>query len=140
MTGREYLRRAFEIDRRLQARYRRLSVLESRASGSYYREESEVCHQTYVRSRMEEYSIKVVELQELISDDEKLLSDVRGEIKSVIRAVGNELYISVLDMRYLQYLSWDEICAQTGYSKSYIFKLHGCALEYVVIPKDKETE
>lgn len=134
MTTKDYLRRAFEIDRRLQIKYRRLNVMESRAEGSYYREEGEGHHADYVRSRMEECAIKVIELKELIADDENLLKDVRNQIKQAIRSTGNELYVTVLEMRYLQYMSWDEICSQMGYGKTNVFRLHGEALESVVLP------
>ena len=141
MKSRDYLRRAFEIDRRLQARYRRLKVLESRAEGSYSKSDGEVTsHPLYVKSRMEENAVKALELKELIEDDEKLLKQVRSEIKDSIRRIGNETFISVLDMRYLQYMSWDEICSQFGFSRSYVFRLHGEALELIRVPADNPVE
>lgn len=87
---------------------------------------------------MEECAIKVLELKELIADDEKLLKDVRNQIKQAIRSTGNELYVTVLEMRYLQYMSLDEICIQMGYGKTNVFSLHGEALESVVLPPASE--
>ncbi len=141
MKSRDYLRRAFEIDRRLQARYRRLKVLESRATGSYSKSNEEMTsHTLYVKSRMEENVLKAIELKELIEDDEKLLKKVRSEIKDAIRHIGNETFISVLDMRYLQYMSWDEISGQFGFSRSYLFKLHGEALELIRVPDNVSVD
>ena len=139
MTTKEYLSRAFEIDRRLQIKYRRLKVMQDRASGSYYRNESVTVNQLYLQSRMEEYALKAIELQEQIEEDKALLLTVRSEIKQAIRSTGNELYISILDMRYLQYMSWEEICSQTGFCRSYAYRIHGNALEMIVI-SGKERE
>ena len=138
MTTKEYLSRAFEIDRRLQIKYRRLKVMQDRASGSYYRNESVTVNQLYLQSRMEEYALKAIELQEQIEEDKALLLTARSEIKQAIRSTGNELYISILDMRYLQYMSWEEICSQTGFSRSYAYRIHGNALELIVIDEKKE--
>ena len=138
MTTKEYLSRAFEIDRRLQIKYRRLKVMQDRASGSYYRNESVTVNQLYLQSRMEEYALKAIELQAEITEDKALLEAVRSEIKQAIRSTGNELYISILDMRYLQYMSWEEICSQTGFSRSYAYRIHGNALELIVIDEKKE--
>lgn len=133
MTSKGFLHRAYEIDRRLRCKYRRLKVLEDRASGSYYAQ-NDSFHPLYVQSRMEENAVKVMELKELIEDDEVLLKKVRSEIKETIRAIGNETYATVLEMRYLQYLTWDEIVDQTGYGRSNVFRLHGEALQCLVIP------
>jgi hypothetical protein len=137
MRSRDYLRRAFEIDRRLQARYRRLKVLESRASGSYSKANEEMTsHPLYVKSRMEENAVKALELKDLIEEDENTLKQVRAEIKKAIYSIGNETYISLLDMRYLQYMSWDDICSQFGFCLSYVYRLHGNALELIHVPED----
>ena len=135
MTTKEYLSRAFEIDRRLQIKYRRFKVMQDRASGSYYRNESVTVNQLYLQSRMEEYALKAIELQAEITEDKALLEAVRSEIKQAIRSTGNELYVSILDMRYLQYMSWEEICSQTGYSRSNAYRIHGIALDLIVLPE-----
>jgi DNA-directed RNA polymerase specialized sigma subunit len=37
-------------------------------------------------------------------------------------------------MRYLTFMSWEEIAAQLGYSQDYIYHLHRKALSLVRVP------
>jgi DNA-directed RNA polymerase specialized sigma subunit len=41
---------------------------------------------------------------------------------------------TLLEMRYLSFMRWEEIAAQLGYSQSYIYHLHRKALSLVRVP------
>ena len=40
---------------------------------------------------------------------------------------------TILEMRYLSFMEWDEIISRMGYSRSYVFRLHGEALNAIRI-------
>ena len=40
---------------------------------------------------------------------------------------------TILEMRYLSFMEWDEIISRMGYSRSYVFRLHGEALNAIGI-------
>ena len=40
---------------------------------------------------------------------------------------------TILEMRYLSFMEWDEIISRMGYSRSYVFRLHKEALKAIGI-------
>lgn len=130
MTNKEYLQRAYFINRRLQAKYRRLTVLESQAESTGI-DYSGMPHSNSMKSKLEETAIRIVEIKDSIAEDEKALSETRNQVARAIDSIGNESFKTILDMRYLQYMSWEDIINQTEYCRSHVFRLHGEALQCI---------
>lgn len=59
---------------------------------------------------------------------------VKKEIVEVIKQVGNTEYQTLLEERYLCFITWEQIAVDMGYELRYIHKLHGKALEEVKVP------
>ena len=131
MNNKEYLRRAYDINRRLKARRIRLAYLKSLV-GTMNHEMSDIPRSSPLfTSQMEELAIRIVDLESAIAKDEEDLQRARKEISESIRALGNENYASILQMRYLDYMDWMDIMRSMDYCRSYLYKLHGRAIQMV---------
>lgn len=60
---------------------------------------------------------------------------MKREIMGVINGIENDEYKTVLEKRYLCFLSWEQIAVDMHYSMEYAFKIHKKALEKVQIPE-----
>ena len=80
-----------------------------------------------------EAALKVVELEEEIASDILELVRVMKKIASTISRVDSMECRTILEMRYLSFMEWDEIISRMGYSRSYVFRLHGEALNAIGI-------
>ena len=131
MDARKYLSRAFELNRSLEYKERRLSDEKARVpySGPLY---GDVKIDTNMKSSAVEHSaIHIIFLEDEIKALKKELEDVMRDINSTIRRVGNTNMEAILEMRYLSFLEWDDIITHMGYSRCYVFKLHSQALRRV---------
>lgn len=131
MTAREYMSRAYEIDKRIRIRRRRLEYLKSCIGSVGKGIDGMPKGPSHVTSVMEEQAIRIVDLENAISADERNLVSVRTEIAQVISRVGNETLTTILQMRYLDYMKWEDIMASLGYCRSYLYELHGRALQSI---------
>lgn len=137
MTNKEFMKKAYEIDRRLKARRRRLEYLRSRIEATSPQVTGIPKSSSIVNSVMEEQTVRILDLEMCIQKDERDLAEARQEIKESIDAIGNETLSTILQMRYLDYLCWEDIMASLDYCRSYLYELHGRALRAV---KQKNIE
>ena len=134
MTAKEYLSQAFYMNRQIKAKERRLEWLREIAPGPSMRFSQEEKAKGDPRSSLvEEAALKVVELEEEIASDILDLVRVMKDIASAISRVDSMECRTILEMRYLSFMEWDEIISRMGYSRSYVFRLHGEALNAIGI-------
>jgi DNA-directed RNA polymerase specialized sigma subunit len=135
MTAKEYLSQAWYLDKRIRTKERQLDWLRSHAAYVSPRisEEPKV-FTSGRRSPVEEAVVRIVELESEISTSIAGLMQLKQEIGRTIRSVNNMECETLLEMRYLTFLAWDQIAAQLGYSRDYIYHLHRKALELVRVP------
>ena len=134
MTAKEYLSQAFYMNRQIKAKERRLEWLREIAPGPSMRFSQEEKSKGDPRSSLvEEAALKVVALEEEIASDILELVRVMKEIASTISRVDSMECRTILEMRYLSFMEWDEIISRMGYSRSYVFRLHGEALNAIRI-------
>lgn len=134
MTAKEYLSQAFYMNRQIKAKERRLEWLREIAPGPSMRFSQEEKSKGDPRSSLvEEAALKVVELEEEIASDILDLVRVMKDIASAISRVDSMECRTILEMRYLSFMEWDEIISRMGYSRSYVFRLHGEALNAIRI-------
>ena len=131
MTNKEYMNRAFEISRRIKARKRRLAYLKAQVGASNHEFSGLPKGSPSVTSVLEEQTVRILDLEMAISQDEKALADARAEIATAIGGINNENLATILQMRYLDYMQWEDIMASLDYCRSYLYELHGRALRMI---------
>lgn len=72
--------------------------------------------------------IKYAEYSRLIDSRIDRLYQVKKEILTVISAVENNTYRTLLILRYVQFKTWEEISRETKYNLRWIHRLHKKAL------------
>ncbi len=78
--------------------------------------------------------MRITELENEITTSIANLMILKQAIGKTIRGVNNMECETLLEMRYLIFLSWDQIASQLDYSQDYIYHLHRKALALVRVP------
>ena len=136
MTKKEYLSQAFYLDRKIKAKERQLEAIRCHAEYSSPKTDGEFIKSRSVQSALEESAVKIIELENYVSNQIKELVRLKAEIEQVIKSVGNIEYETVLEMRYLSFMDWKEISARMEYGGKYVFRVHGRALELIRLPSN----
>ena len=75
--------------------------------------------------------VKIIDLEEEINHDIDALVDLKREIMSTIKSVSNTEYQTILEKRYLCFISWEQIAVDMNYSMQYAFRMHDRALKEI---------
>jgi len=129
MDAKEYLSRAFYLHKQIKAKEKRLEWLRDIAPGPSMRFSEEAKVPGNPRSSaVENAAIKVVALEEEIANDIISFVDVTKEISGIISGISSQEQKTVLEMRYLAFMEWEEVAGRMGYTLRHTFYLHGKAL------------
>jgi len=72
---------------------------------------------------------KIKLLHKTIAADIQRLTNLYRNIRQIILGIKNKEHMLVLEMKYLNMLSFDKIAEETGYSRRHVLRLHAKALE-----------
>ena len=76
---------------------------------------------------------KIVDLQAEINNDIDRLVDLKRDMVRAIKAVDNTEYQTLLEKRYLCFMSWEQIAVDMNYSLQHTFRLHDNALKKITV-------
>ncbi len=79
--------------------------------------------------------IKIIDLENEINQDMMKLVELKKEIIRRIKAVENAELQTILELRYLSYMRWEEIAIELGYGIDNVFRLHRNVLDEIRIPE-----
>ena len=89
---------------------------------------------------MESAILDIIELEDEISKDVVELVALKKEIVEVIKQVGNTEYQTLLEERYLCFITWEQIAVDMNYSMQHIHRMHSLALKEIVVPNQDESK
>ena len=136
MTAKEYLLQIRFIDNRIAAK---------REQAQYFYDQATKCTTTWSdmppgqpngRSRMADYVMKMIELENEMTKEMMDLANLKKQIMDTINKIDNMEYKTILEERYLSFKSWEQISEDMGYTVRHIYRLHGRALLEVEVPKN----
>lgn len=138
MTAKEYLMRAWEIERRIERkigerealRARMLSVHSPQITGMPRGGKSHDWTDTVAA---------VIDETDAINAEIRELCRVKAQVREAIDTVEDAREREVLELRYRSYLRWEEIAVQMGYDIRWVYRLHGEGLCHVRIPQNCEN-
>ena len=136
MTTKEYLNQAYRLDQRIDAKIAQVASLNELATKCNATLSDMPRNPNRSVSSMADAVDKIVDLQREINRDIDRLVDLKREIVRVIKAVEHPEYQTILEKRYLCFMTWEQIAVDLGYDLRYLHKLHRRALECCVIPED----
>jgi DNA-directed RNA polymerase specialized sigma subunit len=82
-------------------------------------------------SAIEEAVLRIVDLETEVSNGIAGLMQLKKNIGESIRGINSMECETILEMRYLTFMTWEQIAAQLNYSNDYIYHLHRKALSLV---------
>ena len=88
----------------------------------------------------EEYIAMIDQREREITEEMKAMMQAQRDIAHVIFDLPNVNYVTILKLRYLDYLTWDEIAATTGYAVNTVRRYHSRALHHIKVPDKYQGE
>ena len=135
MTAVEYLSQAYRLDIRINSKIEQVASLNDLALKATSVATGMPHNPNKGASTMADTIDKIIDLQEEINRDIDTLVDLKAEIVTVIKAVGNTEYQTLLEKRYLNYMSWESIAVDMGYSIQHLYRLREKAYAEVRVPE-----
>lgn len=136
MRTKEYLQQAYKIDRILRSRFRQIESLESLATSATQAFGSTPLSSRTNGSKVENMAVRIVDLKNETERDSERLLRIRADIARAIRSVNDLTLEYVLEERYLNFRTFDQIADDMSMSRDHIFRLHRRAVSLVHIPDD----
>ena len=129
MSTKDYLSQAYRIDQRINSKLEQvmsLRALLGKATGTLTGAPKAATPNPH---SMEDTICKMVDMENEINADIDTLVDLKTEIMTCIKQIGNPEYQTLLELRYLCFKRWEDVAAELGYDLRYVYKLHDQALE-----------
>lgn len=130
MTTKEYLSRYRWQNDRINAKLEQVAELRRKAqtvSGG----SSDGSHSSTPYDRVGELTLKIVALENKINEEIDKSVDLQNEIRAAIARVPDERLQSLLEYKYINGYTLEEIAVRMDYSYPQICRLHGRALRSV---------
>jgi hypothetical protein len=135
MNAKEYLSRAYRLDRRINSKLEQLSSLNDLAVKCTTVLTGMPRNPNRSNSAIADVVTKIVDLQAEINRDIDALVDLKREMVRAIKAVDNTEYQTLLELRYLCFKTWEQIAVDMGYSVRHVYRLHDEAVRNFCVPQ-----
>lgn len=135
MTKVEYLSRAAVIGRKIKkletniGYYRALACAPTSSVSSGER----VSHSRNTSAPFERMVIKIAELEEKLNELKAKQVEYHAEIMSAIETLDNEDYKSLLILRYLNDMEWEQVAANLHVSIATVYRWNRTALRKLIV-------
>ena len=131
MTAKEYLKRAWNVDQRINSKLHQLDSLKDMATKATSTLGTEPVSGTRNVQRMADTIDNIVALENEINDDIDRLVDLKRTVIKTISKVQDTNCLTLLELRYLSFKSWDDIAAEMNYTSRWVHIMHSKALAAV---------
>ena len=135
MTAKDYLSQPFKLNRDIKYKKKLLESLKEYTPCSSPVISDMPKAPPTSKSAVERAALRVVELEDEIEEETERLEELKDEVTSVIRGIGNTELETLLEMRYILFMEWDEISRSFGYASNNIFRRHREALRRIKVPR-----
>lgn len=133
--ARFYLEQAYRIDQRINCKIEQVSSLHNLATKANSTLTDMPGSPNRNIHRMEDIIVKIVDLENEINHDIDMLVDLKSEIMQVIKKVDDLELQTLLEQRYLNFRTWEQIAVDMGYNVRHLYRMHDKALKAVIVPK-----
>ena len=134
MTAKEFLRRARSVDRRVDEAQERVQRLRARLESG--RMSSVTGMPRGGGSDWTETADKLIELEQVVNQRTREL--VRWKLAAIdaIRGVEEPREAEVLELYYIDALTWEQVAQRMALDLRWVYRLHGRALTKVRVPEE----
>lgn len=134
MTAKEYLSQAYRLDQRINSKIEQVASLNDLATKCTSTLTGMPRNPNRASSTMADAVGKIIDLQNEINRDIDRLVDLKREIVTVIKAIENPEYQTLLEKRYLCFLTWEKIAVDMGYDLRWLYRIHKRVLDEIRVP------
>lgn len=128
MTVKEYLGQAYRLDQRINSKLGQVASLNDLATKATSTLTGMPKNPNRATSTMADAIGKIIDLQAEINHDIDCLVDMKRDIVKLVKAVNKTEFQTLLEKRYLCYMSWEQIAVDMNYSIHHLYKMHTLAL------------
>jgi len=132
MKVKEYLSQAIWLDQRINSKLEQLEILRALAMRvTTNLTEQKVSGGNNVKSSMEKTVTKIIDLEKEINEDIDRLVSLKADIMETISKINDPICQLLLEMRYINGKTWDEVAMDLGFDRRWVLRLHGGALKEI---------
>lgn len=131
MTAKEYLRQAYRLDHRINSKIEQVEVLNSLATKATVTITGMPKKPNTAIDSMSAVIAKIVDLQTEINGDIDRLVDLKRDIIKKIKCVENLDYRTLLEKRYLNFETWEQIAVDMAYSIQHTYRIRDKAINEI---------
>ena len=138
MTAKEFLRRARDVDRRVDEAQERAERIRAKLESG--RMSSLTGMPRGGGADWTETADRLIELERVVNARTREL--VRWKLAAIdaIRSVEEPRLAEVLELYYIDGLKWEDVAQRMGLDVRWVYRLHGRALLEVRVPEEVETD
>lgn len=129
MKAREYLSQAYRLDQRINSKLDQVQSLSELATKATSTLTGMPRNPNRATSTMADAVSKIIDLQAEINRDIDRLVDLKRDIVALVKSFDNTEFQTLLEKRYLCYMSWEQIAVDMNYSIHHLYKMHNLALD-----------
>ena len=134
MNAKEYLNQGYLINERIDSKIEQIGMLRTLATKTSVTLSDMPGDPNKGKSKVEELLVKIAGLEDEIRAEIARLVELKKNIVDVIEKVEDPEESLVLNLRYLNFFSWEDIALKMGCSVRNVHVVHSRALEHVVVP------
>ena len=137
MTAKEFLRRARSVDRRVDEAQERVDRLRARLESG--RMSSVTGMPRGGGSDWTETADRLIEMEQIVNQRTRELVQWKLAAIDAIRGVEDPREAEVLELYYIDALTWEQVAQRMALDLRWVYRLHGRALTKVRVPEGVET-
>ena len=134
-AAKKYLSQAFGLNQRIESKIDQIAILNDLATKATVTYSDMPKNPNKGHSRMEDCICQIIDLESEINKDMMQLVELKKDIIRRIKAVESAELQTILELRYLSYMRWEEIAIELGYGIDNVYYLHRKALDEISIPE-----
>ena len=129
MTAKEYLRQISVLNAKIARRQRQVEELKLLATGTGSAMVKDRVQSSPSPDKMSDIVAKWIDMEADVTEMIDKLVDKKNRIIGEIHQLDDERYIRILEMRYIDQETWEQIAVNMCMDVRHIYRLHGYALQ-----------
>ena len=127
--------RAYRVDQRIENKLEQIQLLNDLAAKATVTYSDMPGSPNRNVHKMEDVLVKIIDIKTEINADMLELVDLKKETMDCIKQVDDPELQLILELRYLNYVGWEQIAGDLGYGIDNVFRLHRKALDFIEVPE-----
>ena len=135
MTPQEYLKQTYQLNQRIDSKLEQISTLRELATKVTSTLSDMPKNKSGSTSSLADTVIKIVDLENEVNRTIDTLVDLKVQVYDSIRELESPEEQFLLELRYLNFKTWEEIAIAMGYGLDNVFKIHKRAMKKIQFSK-----